>query len=171
MIRRPPRSTLFPYTTLFRSLLRVPQAAGGAGRLHRERRAADRGTREAGGAQFRGAAAGGGPGGGGAPRSHADRSARRAREGGHAGGRGVSASPPVGAGVPLGGAPDDDAHRITGGGRVTTMPRKVTVIGAGDIGCGWAAPRASAGRPVAVFVAPAPRPERGAADDTRPPLA
>src|SRR2546422_8113768 len=25
MIRRPPRSTLFPYTTLFRSLLRCPQ--------------------------------------------------------------------------------------------------------------------------------------------------
>src|SRR3989454_12543655 len=25
MIRRPPRSTLFPYTTLFRSLLREPQ--------------------------------------------------------------------------------------------------------------------------------------------------
>src|SRR2546429_1888351 len=27
MIRRPPRSTLFPYTTLFRSLPRLPQAA------------------------------------------------------------------------------------------------------------------------------------------------
>src|SRR2546430_12569437 len=27
MIRRPPRSTLFPYTTLFRSLQDVPQAA------------------------------------------------------------------------------------------------------------------------------------------------
>src|SRR2546429_9877525 len=25
MIRRPPRSTLFPYTTLFRSLLRIPE--------------------------------------------------------------------------------------------------------------------------------------------------
>src|SRR5258708_15175894 len=32
MIRRPPRSTLFPYTTLFRS----PQGARSAGRLHRE---------------------------------------------------------------------------------------------------------------------------------------
>src|SRR3712207_7649297 len=31
MIRRPPRSTLFPYTTLFRSLPRVGQALG-AGR-------------------------------------------------------------------------------------------------------------------------------------------
>src|SRR3712207_7656663 len=29
MIRRPPRSTLFPYTTLFRSAL--PEAAGGVG--------------------------------------------------------------------------------------------------------------------------------------------
>src|SRR2546430_4293714 len=36
MIRRPPRSTLFPYTTLFRSLIRGPQffaAAEAAGRL------------------------------------------------------------------------------------------------------------------------------------------
>src|SRR3712207_7688275 len=30
MIRRPPRSTLFPYTTLFRSPLRAPGAAGAA---------------------------------------------------------------------------------------------------------------------------------------------
>src|SRR5256885_12524439 len=29
MIRRPPRSTLFPYTTLFRSLLATPVLAGG----------------------------------------------------------------------------------------------------------------------------------------------
>src|SRR3712207_7625960 len=28
MIRRPPRSTLFPYTTLFRSVVRLTQAAG-----------------------------------------------------------------------------------------------------------------------------------------------
>src|SRR3989441_11356062 len=28
MIRRPPRSTLFPYTTLFRSLLRAPRRPG-----------------------------------------------------------------------------------------------------------------------------------------------
>src|SRR2546430_10890057 len=28
MIRRPPRSTLFPYTTLFRSLFSVPAAVG-----------------------------------------------------------------------------------------------------------------------------------------------
>src|SRR2546425_2469365 len=34
MIRRPPRSTLFPYTTLFRSLHEVPQALHAA-RGHR----------------------------------------------------------------------------------------------------------------------------------------
>src|SRR3712207_7665291 len=32
MIRRPPRSTLFPYTTLFRSLLDPAEAAAMAGR-------------------------------------------------------------------------------------------------------------------------------------------
>src|SRR2546427_2031815 len=31
MIRRPPRSTLFPYTTLFRSLPRPPRKASGPG--------------------------------------------------------------------------------------------------------------------------------------------
>src|SRR3712207_8222944 len=42
MIRRPPRSTLFPYTTLFRSRPRAP-----AGRRHDpRRRAAARGTDE-----------------------------------------------------------------------------------------------------------------------------
>src|SRR3712207_8106550 len=35
MIRRPPRSTLFPYTTLFRSGVRAAAPAGGGrGRLH-----------------------------------------------------------------------------------------------------------------------------------------
>src|SRR3989442_9798629 len=38
MIRRPPRSTLFPYTTLFRSLLlrgvQVVQHLGDVGRMH-----------------------------------------------------------------------------------------------------------------------------------------
>src|SRR5256885_5365358 len=33
MIRRPPRSTLFPYTTLFRSLLRRPHSRRGTARL------------------------------------------------------------------------------------------------------------------------------------------
>src|SRR5687768_18280602 len=32
MIRRPPRSTLFPYTTLFRSARRAPDHSGDAGR-------------------------------------------------------------------------------------------------------------------------------------------
>src|SRR2546428_1673286 len=32
MIRRPPRSTLFPYTTLFRSQCRSTRAVGGLGR-------------------------------------------------------------------------------------------------------------------------------------------
>src|SRR2546430_11956474 len=33
MIRRPPRSTLFPYTTLFRSTSAAPTAAGANGKL------------------------------------------------------------------------------------------------------------------------------------------
>src|SRR2546430_5306521 len=33
MIRRPPRSTLFPYTTLFRSWAQLPPAARGQSRL------------------------------------------------------------------------------------------------------------------------------------------
>src|SRR3712207_8961466 len=41
MIRRPPRSTLFPYTTLFRSPTAGADRYGGAGRVRR-RRAADR---------------------------------------------------------------------------------------------------------------------------------
>src|SRR5690349_24221860 len=40
MIRRPPRSTLFPYTTLFRSVVRVPGRSGGAVREHAVRRRA-----------------------------------------------------------------------------------------------------------------------------------
>src|SRR5690349_22527039 len=38
MIRRPPRSTLFPYTTLFRSQRRPPRRAGRAGRARGARR-------------------------------------------------------------------------------------------------------------------------------------
>src|SRR3712207_7185259 len=48
MIRRPPRSTLFPYTTLFRSTGRQP-GAGAGGRVERQRhrpRAAARGRSE-----------------------------------------------------------------------------------------------------------------------------
>src|SRR2546430_6488056 len=40
MIRRPPRSTLFPYTTLFRSSCRPPGPAGTAARGGRAPRAA-----------------------------------------------------------------------------------------------------------------------------------
>src|SRR3712207_7077874 len=35
MIRRPPRSTLFPYTTLFRSLVELTPGTGGCGVGHR----------------------------------------------------------------------------------------------------------------------------------------
>src|SRR3712207_7768819 len=38
MIRRPPRSTLFPYTTLFRSPRQVADAVGAGQRRDRERR-------------------------------------------------------------------------------------------------------------------------------------
>src|SRR3712207_8393872 len=41
MIRRPPRSTLFPYTTLFRSDLRHLIRIGGAGNRNRHEHAAD----------------------------------------------------------------------------------------------------------------------------------
>src|SRR2546429_4836873 len=43
MIRRPPRSTLFPYTTLFRS--RVPDGSGGGGGLQGVRGAVGAGRR------------------------------------------------------------------------------------------------------------------------------
>src|SRR3712207_7726860 len=62
MIRRPPRSTLFPYTTLFRSLPRVwpPPADGGAGEGRRPRRS-PRDVHGARGAARRGAGHGAGP--------------------------------------------------------------------------------------------------------------
>src|SRR5256886_4066973 len=44
------------------------------------------------------------------------------------------------------------------------LPRKVTVIGAGDIGCGWAALCVAAGWPGTLFDASAQGLERGAAD-------
>ena len=50
---------------------------------------------------------------------------------------------------------------------MTPMPRKVAVIGGGDIGCGWAALCASAGWPVTVFDASARGLERAAADVPR----
>src|SRR5256885_8313126 len=48
MIRRPPRSTLFPYTTLFRSLLELP-AELGAGEQRAEVEGVQRGALEHGG--------------------------------------------------------------------------------------------------------------------------
>lgn len=50
---------------------------------------------------------------------------------------------------------------------MTSMPRKVAVIGGGDIGCGWAALCASAGWPVTLFDASARGLERAAADVPR----
>src|SRR3712207_8964593 len=51
MIRRPPRSTLFPYTTLFRSRARRPRrrrgAGAGRGPLDQRRRPRSRGPRGA----------------------------------------------------------------------------------------------------------------------------
>src|SRR2546428_8668267 len=49
MIRRPPRSTLFPYTTLFRSHLRgTPGLASTAGQVFGRRPVGDGGERDAG---------------------------------------------------------------------------------------------------------------------------
>jgi 3-hydroxybutyryl-CoA dehydrogenase len=50
---------------------------------------------------------------------------------------------------------------------VTALPRKVAVIGAGEIGCGWAALCASAGWPVTVFDASARGLERAAGEVPR----
>src|SRR3989442_11229964 len=46
MIRRPPRSTLFPYTTLFRSLFRVIPRAARVGHEHRQQLAAENRSEE-----------------------------------------------------------------------------------------------------------------------------
>src|SRR3712207_7499300 len=43
MIRRPPRSTLFPYTTLFRSRDQLTARPGGVARVHAHRVDADTG--------------------------------------------------------------------------------------------------------------------------------
>src|SRR5438067_6913461 len=57
MIRRPPRSTLFPYTTLFRSNLHQQGAAGGIERIRRPRnRARELAPRQVGNTQPRGLA-------------------------------------------------------------------------------------------------------------------
>src|SRR5256885_13284408 len=46
MIRRPPRSTLFPYTTLFRSVARRQRAGPAAGRPATDARQLARGSRD-----------------------------------------------------------------------------------------------------------------------------
>src|SRR3712207_7969516 len=46
MIRRPPRSTLFPYTTLFRSLLLREGAVGAEDQADRDLALLDRGLRQ-----------------------------------------------------------------------------------------------------------------------------
>src|SRR5206468_8937218 len=46
MIRRPPRSTLFPYTTLFRSGAHLPRGPGGRGGADRPARRPSRGDRK-----------------------------------------------------------------------------------------------------------------------------
>src|SRR2546422_2979101 len=61
MIRRPPRSTLFPYTTLFRSQSRTaqglaPEPRGDAVRLHAPHRGTRRRARGTSGSQRRGVA-------------------------------------------------------------------------------------------------------------------
>src|SRR3712207_7311720 len=63
MIRRPPRSTLFPYTTLFRSVVRLPAGREAHDQLDRPRRvlalrAQDGGRGEAGGGGGQGAEGG-----------------------------------------------------------------------------------------------------------------
>src|SRR3712207_8074684 len=87
MIRRPPRSTLFPYTTLFRSIRRGEKAnlarlrRGGGGRAHRDARPArGGGTAEGSGARDRrrGAALRGAPQG--APRSEEHTSELQSRQ-------------------------------------------------------------------------------------------
>ena len=50
---------------------------------------------------------------------------------------------------------------------MTTLPRKVAVIGAGDIGCGWAALCASAGWPVTIYDGDARSLERAATEVPR----
>src|SRR5439155_1453446 len=129
----------------------VPQAGRGAGRVHRERRAADRAAAPPRRADLRGAAHRRGPVRRRAPGPYPGEARWCARTGRHAG-RDESRTPAAHrAGVPLGDA--RDAHPDLAGrrDRLTGLPRKVAVIGAGDIGCGWAALFAAAGWPVTPF--------------------
>src|SRR2546422_7343558 len=125
-------------------LPRLPPTGREPGRLRRERRAADRGARPARRARVHGAATRGGPGRRGHARPHAGRSRGRAGARRDARPPGPRAPPAIRPRVPL----DADPGRHHG---LVTLPRKVAVIGAGDIGSGWAALCASAGWPVTLF--------------------
>src|SRR2546422_11199464 len=72
MIRRPPRSTLFPYTTLFRSRSHAGRARAGGREGQREERGA---THESSGWKSENSQAIGGRGRGGGPRGNARGSA------------------------------------------------------------------------------------------------
>src|SRR3712207_7250446 len=76
MIRRPPRSTLFPYTTLFRSATREASDAWSGGGTHRRRRGSGRG----GGRAPRRARGAGSTGGGRRPRSEEHTSELQSRQ-------------------------------------------------------------------------------------------
>src|SRR4029077_16175125 len=142
----------------------LPQASGGTGWLHRERRTADRRAGTPGRALIRGAAAHGGSGRSRASRAHPLGSRGRARDGRDAGGASAGAAALVGARVPLGRARRDGADRFRRGASLMALPRKVAVIGAGDIGCGWAALCVAAGWPVTLFDASAQGLERAEAE-------
>src|SRR6266567_4139161 len=94
------------------------------------------------------------------PRAHAGRPGGRAGEGRDASGARAGAAVALGARVPLGDALRGDADRLRRGPSLMALPRKVTVIGAGDIGCGWAALCVAAGWPVTLFDASAQGLER-----------
>src|SRR5256885_14531169 len=102
MIRRPPRSTLFPYTTLFRSHVSAVTRVAGCYVVHANCRGpvADRAPRHAGG-------------GGGLERTARERGARGVGEEGHGAGWGRYWS-----------ADDDAAHRRRAGSRLVGLNRR-----------------------------------------------
>src|SRR3989475_776132 len=108
-----------------------------------------------------------GPGRRGPPGAHPREAGGSARAGGDAGRYEQGVAAPLGARVPLGHAGDADGDLSGRSDRVTPLPRKVAVIGAGDIGCGWASLCAAAGWPVAIFDANASGLERAATDVPR----
>src|SRR2546430_13110344 len=122
----------------------LPPEGRAPGWLRRERRAADRGARPARRARVHGHATRGGSGRRGYARPHAGRSRGRAGARRDARPPGPGAPPAVRPRAALDAGPGRDHGLVT-------LPRKVAVIGAGEIGSGWAALCASAGWPVTVF--------------------